>query len=129
MQILLKRIYFILFHFIHFIFHFVSFHGKWFNPLPQQKRRGEGGEGGVHTMLNISDIPNDSFLCMDMKKSRDWNTRLVSSGVSLTLWGEGASIALVGHRSSDRITIEIPYRVDVLLHWPALHPIFSYYVG
>ena len=37
MQILLKRIYFILFHFIHFIFHFISFHGRWFNPLPQQK--------------------------------------------------------------------------------------------
>ena len=64
MQLLLKRIYFILFHFIHFIFHLISFHGRWFNPLPQQKGRGEG----VHTMLNISDIPNDSFLSMDMKK-------------------------------------------------------------
>ena len=39
-------------------------------PSPTEKE-GEGGEGGVHTMLNISDIPNDSFLCMDMKKSRD----------------------------------------------------------
>ena len=46
----------------------------------------------------------------------------MSSGVSLTLWGEGASLALVGHTSSDGITIKIPYRVDVLLHRPATHP-------
>ena len=54
---------------------------------------------------------------------------LVSSGVSLTSWGEGASLALVGHPSSDGITIKIPYGVDVLLHQPASHPIFSYWVG
>ena len=47
---------------------------------------------------------------------RHRNTGLVSSGVSLTLWGEGASLALVGHPSSDGITIKIPYEVDVLLH-------------
>ena len=38
-------------------------------------------------------------------------------------------LAFVGHPSSDGITIKIPYRVDVLLHQPALHPIFSYWVG
>ena len=43
--------------------------------------------------------------------------------------GEGASLALVGHTSSDGITIKIPYGVDVLLCQPALHPIFSYWVG
>ena len=56
-------------------------------------------------------------------------SELVSSGVSLTSWREGASSALVGHPSSDGITIKIPYGLDVLLHWPALHSIFSYLVG
>ena len=46
------------------------------------------------------------------------------SRISLTSWGEGASLALVGHPSSDRITIKIPYEVDVSLHRPASHPIF-----
>ena len=55
------------------------------------------------------------------------NTGLVSSGVSLTSWG-GASLALVGHPSSDGVTMKMPYGVDVL-HRPALHPIFSYWVG
>ena len=58
---------------------------------------------------------------------RLWNTGLVSSGVSLNSWG-GASLALVGHPSSDGITIKMPYGVDVL-HGPASHPIFSYWVG
>ena len=31
------------------------------------------------------------------------------------VWGDGASLALVGHPSSDGITIKIPYGVDVLL--------------
>ena len=50
------------------------------------------------------------------------NTGLVSSRVSLTPWGEGASLALVGHPSSDCVTIKMPYGVDVL-HQPASHPI------
>ena len=33
-----------------------------------------------------------------------------------TSWGEGASLALVGHPFSDGITIKIPYGVYVLLH-------------
>ena len=51
------------------------------------------------------------------------------AGFSLTLWGEGASLTLVGHPSSDGITIKITYGVDVLLHRPASQPIFSYWVG
>ena len=47
---------------------------------------------------------------------------------NLTSWGEGASLALVSHPSSDEVTIKIPYGVDAL-HWPTLHPIFSYWVG
>ena len=47
---------------------------------------------------------------------------MVSSRASLTSWEEGASLALVGHPSSDGVTIKIPYWVDVLLHQPALHP-------
>ena len=58
---------------------------------------------------------------------RLWNTGLVSSWASLTSWGEGASLALVGHPSSD-VTIKMPNGVDVL-HRPALHPISSYWVG
>ena len=37
-------------------------------------------------------------------------------------------LALVGHPSSDGITTKMPYGVDAL-HRPALHPIFSYWVG
>ena len=49
--------------------------------------------------------------------------------VSLT-WGvEGASLALVGHSSSDGVTVKIPYGVDVLLHQPASHPVFSYWIS
>ena len=61
--------------------------------------------------------------------TRHWNTGLVSSRVNLTSSGEGASLTLVSHPSVDGITIKIPYGVDVLLHWPALHLIFSYWVG
>ena len=49
-------------------------------------------------------------------------------GGHLTLCGEGASLALVDHPSSDGVTIKMPYGVDVL-HRPASHPIFSYWVG
>ena len=38
-------------------------------------------------------------------------------------------LAMVGHASSDGMLIKIPFGVDVLLHRPALHPIFSYWVG
>ena len=47
---------------------------------------------------------------------------------SLTSWGERAFLALVGHPSSDGVTIKILYWVDVSLHPPALHPIFSYWL-
>ena len=40
----------------------------------------------------------------------------MSNGFSFTSWEEGASLASVGHPSSDGVTIKIPYRVDVLLH-------------
>ena len=59
---------------------------------------------------------------------RLWNTGLVSSRASLTSWGEGVCLALVGYPSSDGVTIKMPYGVDVL-HCPASHPIFSYWVG
>ena len=58
-----------------------------------------------------------------MYSQRHWNTGLVSSGASLTSWGEGASLALVGDHSSAGVKIKMPYGVDVL-HQPALHPIF-----
>ena len=51
----------------------------------------------------------------------------VYSGVSLTSCG-GASLALVGHPSSDGVTIITSNGVDALLHRPAWHPIFSNWV-
>ena len=42
--------------------------------------------------------------------------------------GEVASLALVGHPSSDGVTIKMTYGVDVL-HQPDSDPIFSYWVG
>ena len=41
-------------------------------------------------------------------------TGLVPSRDSLTSWGEGAFLALVGHPSSDDVTIKMPYGIDVL---------------
>ena len=53
----------------------------------------------------------------------------MSSGASLTLWGEGASLALVGHPSSDAVTMKIPYGVDDIVHRPSSNPIFSILLG
>ena len=50
------------------------------------------------------------------------------SGASLTSWGEGDSLALVSHPSSDGVMIKVSFGVDVL-HRPASHPFFSYWVG
>ena len=52
----------------------------------------------------------------------------MSSRASLTSWGEGASLGLVGHPAIDGVMIKIPSSVDGL-HQPASHPIFSYWVG
>ena len=46
----------------------------------------------------------------------------MSSGASLTSWGEGAPLALVGNPCSDGVTIKMHYGVDVLhcqLHTPS----------
>ena len=40
---------------------------------------------------------------------------MVSSGASLISWREGASLTLVGHPSSDVVTIKIPYGIDVFI--------------
>ena len=79
-------------------------------------------------VINII-IPPPCFSSMTWWISpRHWSTGLVSSGASLTSWGEGASLALVGDPSSDGVTIKMPFGVDVL-HQPASHPIFFYWVG
>ena len=49
----------------------------------------------------------------DSEILRQLNIGLVSSRVSLTSWGKGASLALVCHTSNDDVTIKIPYGVDV----------------
>ena len=46
----------------------------------------------------------------------------MSSEASLTSWGEGASLALIGDPFSDDVTIKMPYGVDDL-HQPGSHPI------
>ena len=43
--------------------------------------------------------------------------------------GQGASLAMVGHPSSDGVTIKIPYGINVSLHQPASYPIFSYWIS
>ena len=60
--------------------------------------------------------------------ARHGNAGLVSSGAPLTSSGESASLALVGNHSRDGVMIKMPYGVDVL-HRPASHPIFSYWIG
>lgn len=49
----------------------------------------------------------------------------MSSGVSLAAWGESGSLSLASHPCSDGVIIKMPYRVDFLIHQPALYPIFS----
>ena len=51
-----------------------------------------------------------------------WYSGLVFSG-SVLLHGLG------GGASSGGVTIKMPYVVDVLLHWPTSHPIFSCWVA
>ena len=51
----------------------------------------------------------------------------MSSGFSLTSWGESASLALFGYPSNDGVTVKMPYEVIVLLHWSALHCNFFYW--
>ena len=43
--------------------------------------------------------------------------------------GQGASLAMVGHPSSDGVTIKIPYGINVSLHQPASYPIFSNWIS
>ena len=38
----------------------------------------------------------------------------MSSRASVTSWGQGVSLALIGHPSSDGVTIKILYGVDFL---------------
>ena len=57
---------------------------------------------------------------------RHLNTGLVSSGIILTSWVEGALLALLGNLSRYGVAMKIPYRADVLLHRPASHPIIFY---
>ena len=54
--------------------------------------------------------------------SRD--VEILSWHAMVTVLPQGASLPLVGHPSSDGVTIKMSYGVDVL-HRPALHPIFS----
>ena len=58
---------------------------------------------------------------------RHWNTGLVSSGASLTSWGEGASLALVGHPSTDGVTIKMPHPRDFeILGWCPAGPVLPH---
>ena len=51
----------------------------------------------------------------------------MSSGASLTSWGEGASLALVGNPSSDGVTIKMPYPRDFeILGWCPVGPVLPH---
>ena len=52
----------------------------------------------------------------------------IQRGQSYLMGRSLCSLCLVGHTSSECITIKMPYGVHVL-HGSALHPIFSYWVG
>ena len=52
---------------------------------------------------------------------------MVSNRAILTSWGEGASLALVGHPSSDGVSKKMPYGVDVFID--QLCTPSSYWVG
>ena len=78
---------------------------------------------------DMNGFVHDLRKCLQNSSPRHRNTGLGSNRVSLNSWGEGASLALVSHPSSDGITIKIPYGLHVLLRRPASHPIFSYWVG
>ena len=67
----------------------------------------------------------------EQKSIIPWDIEVLAwcPGGSVLSQGEKASLTLVGHPSSDGVTIKVPYRADVLLHQPALQPIFSYWIG
>ena len=69
----------------------------------------------------------DIYVHMHIFPPRLLNTGLVSSGASLTSWGEGASLALVGHPSSDGVTIKMPYPRDFeILGWCPAGPVLPH---
>ena len=92
----------------------------------------EDGKNYSRTSIVLYGITQEIFQLILKKILSLLNIRqgsgLVSRKASFTSWGEGASLALVGHLSSDGVTIKMPYGVDVL-HRPASHPIFSCWVG
>ena len=62
------------------------------------------GRSGLQYLLDKNDYTKITSIFP--KNVRHWNTGLVTSRVSLTSGGEGASLALVGHPSSDGTTIK-----------------------
>ena len=78
-----------------------------------------------YLLSNFVTLLNTFYTCLiHLFSQRHWSPGLVCIGASLTSWGEGASLALVGHPSSDGVTMKVPYVVDVLLHRSASHPSF-----
>lgn len=74
----------------------------------------------IQHLLKIGKI-NSDFIYVRMRPLVGW----FSMGPVLRYWEK----VFLGHPSSDSVTIKMPYRVDVSLHQPALHPIFSCWVG
>ena len=67
-----------------------------------------------------------TFLMISSLSTSLRNAGLISSRVSLSSLGQGASLSLAGQPSSDGVIIKISLGVDNLLHRPALNPIVSY---
>ena len=84
---------------------------------------------GFSQKSSITDVRLDfkyvSTFTLKPFTSRHWNTGLVSSGASLTSWGEGTSLALAGDgdKNDKDVHNKMLYRVDVL-HWTVAPNLF-----
>ena len=68
---------------------------------------------GTSSIINYVKRPAEKSANVDVTEDIDippiyWNTGLVSSGASLTSWGKGASLALVGNPSNVGVMIKTP---------------------
>ena len=89
-----------------------------------RRQNSEKCHGLLKLLINARDprkTKGKYFLFNKTIKHSVVNTGLVSKGASITSWGEGASLVLVGQPFSDGVTIKMPYVVDVLYR-PVSHP-------
>ena len=66
--------------------------------------------------MNLLEEPLASSWIYLFTQQKYSNNASLSSEVSFTSWGEVAFLVLVGHPSSNGVTVKILYGLDVLLH-------------